>query len=174
MEVIFKEEEIKKYINDYYLLYFGNGGNINMTPKEVFEIGFRTGVVKALYENDEIEKTGDGCYQIWQMEFVKKEPKGMPFLGYDLLIKSGYDIYPNDYELVYSGNVSYQLMPEIENKSDEQILDHLFYIFNCEHPEDYRGRSMSVSDIVVINRNGTKKAYYIDNIGFRDVTNKFL
>ena len=145
-----------------------------MTPKEVFEIGFRTGIVKALYENHEIEKTGDGCYQIWQMELVTKKPKGKPFLGYGLLIKSGYDIYPDDYELVYSGYISDQIIPEIENRSDEQILDRLFYIFNCEHPVDYHGCSMSVSDIVVLNRNGTKKAYYVDGIGFRDVTNKFL
>ena len=55
METIFKEEEIKKYIDDYYALYFGNA---NMTPKEVFEIGFRTGMVKALCEH-KIEKTGD-------------------------------------------------------------------------------------------------------------------
>ena len=170
METIFKEEELKKYINDYYALYFGNGGN--MTPKEVFEIGFRTGIAKALYENHEDEIVD--YYQIWQMELVKKEPKGMPFLGYDLLIKSGYDIYPDDYELVYSGNVSDQLMPEIENMSDEQILNRLFYIFNCEHPANYRGRSMSVSDIIVLDRKGAKKAYYVDGIGFRDVTNKFL
>jgi len=167
MEAIFKEEEIKKYIDDYYALYFGNGENITITIKEAFEMGFRTGMTKALYEKNDY-------YQIWQMELVTKKPKGMPFLGYDLMSKSGYDIYPDDYELVYSGNVSDQLMPEIENKSDEQILDRLFHIFNCEHPEDYRGRSMSVSDIVVINRNGIKKAYYVDNIGFRDVTNKFL
>ena len=172
MEAIFKEEEIKKYIDDYYSLYFGNDENIIITMKEVFEMGFRTGMVKALYEKHEDEIV---CYyQIWQMELVKKEPKGMPFLSYDLLIKSGYDIYPNDYELVYSGNVSDKLMPEIENMSDEQILNRLFYIFNCEHPANYRGRSMSVSDIVAINRNGTKKAYYVDGIGFRDVTNKFL
>lgn len=169
MEVIFKEEEIKKYIDDYFALYFGNA---NMTPKEVFEIGFRTGMTKALYEKHEDEIVD--YYQIWQMKLVKKEPKGMPFLGYDLLINSGYDIYPDDYELVYSGDVSNQLMPEIENRSDEQILSRLFHIFNLEHPVNYRGRSMSVSDIVVINRNGTKKAYYVDGIGFRDVTNKFL
>lgn len=163
----FKEEEIKKYINDYYALYFGDA---NMTPKEVFEIGFRTGIAKALEEKHIVY-----YYQIWQMELVTKKPKGMPFWGYDLMIKSGYDIYPDDYELVYSGNVSdIKLLSEVANKSDKDILDRLFYIFNCEHPVNYRGCSMSVSDIVVLNRNGIKKAYYVDGIGFRDVTNKFL
>lgn len=166
MEAIFKEEELQKYINDYYALYFGDA---NMTPKEVFEIGFRTGIAKALEEKHIVY-----YYQIWQMELETKKPKGKPFLGYDMMRKFGYDIYPDDYELVYSGNVSDKLMPEIENMSDEQILDRLFYIFNLEHPEDYRGRSMSVSDIIVLNRNGIKKAYYVDGIGFRDVTNKFL
>lgn len=117
---------------------------------------------------------GKDSYEIWQIDFTSKEPKGLPFIGYDLTLSSGYDVYPDDYELVCSGNVSDQLMPEVVNKSDEDILDRLFYIFNREHPANYRGRSMSVSDIVVLSRNGVKKAYYVDNIGFRDVTEKFI
>lgn len=131
--------------------------------------------METIFKEEELQKDEIvDYYQIWQMELVTKKPKGMPFLGYGLMLKSGYDIYPDDYELVYSGNISNQLMPEIENRTDAQILDRLFYIFNLEHPVNYRGRSMSVSDIVVLNRKGIKKAYYVDNIGFRDVTNKFL
>lgn len=55
MEAIFKEEEIKKYIDDYYALYYGNGENITTTIKEAFEMGFRTGMVKALYEKHDDE-----------------------------------------------------------------------------------------------------------------------
>ena len=113
-------------------------------------------------------------YQIWQMELVTKKPKGMPFLDYDLMSESGYDIYPDDYNLVYLGYITNGLMEENKIESDIQILNYLFYIFNIEHPEDFCGRSMSVSDIIVLDRKWIKKAYYVDGIGFRDVTNKFL
>ena len=150
-----------KLANGCCLKFSGWNEIIYWTEKYIESPGF----FNILYEKDSCE--------IWQMDPIKKEPKGMPFLGYDLMLKSGFDIYPDDYVLVYSGNVSNQLMPEVVNKSDEDILDRLFHIFNCEHPVNYRGRSMSVSDIVVLSRNGIKKAYYVDNIGFRDVTDKF-
>ena len=45
-------------------------------------------------------------------------------------------------------------------------LEDLFRIFNTdEYPKDYR----SVSDIVVLNKNGKKKAYYVDDYGFEEV-----
>lgn len=114
------------------------------------------------------------CYQIWQMELFKRKPKGKPFLDYDLIFENGYDIYPDDYNLVYSGNITNGLMEKNKIESDIQILNYLFYIFNIQHPKDFYGRSMSVSDIVVLYRNNIKKSYYVDGIGFRDITNKFL
>lgn len=43
----------------------------------------------------------------------------------------------------------------------------LFEIFNVAHPDDYRGRSMSVGDVVVL---GDEFIYACDRTGWADVT----
>ena len=69
-----------------------------------------------------------------------------------------------DYDLVYSGDLR-------ENAGDtiQQKLDMLFQKFNVDHPTDYRGRSMSTSDVVVINENGIKTPYYVQPTGYSEM-----
>jgi len=65
----------------------------------------------------------------------------------------------SDYRPVYEGNT--------EDYSDwdfmNGILEDLFYVFNESKPLDYKGRSLSVSDVIVIGDN----AFYVDCVGFR-------
>jgi hypothetical protein len=63
-----------------------------------------------------------------------------------------------DYELVYEG--------DIEVKDVYETLEDLFRIFNGERPSDFKGHSLSVSDIVELNG----KYYYCDNVGWTDIT----
>jgi hypothetical protein len=60
-----------------------------------------------------------------------------------------------DYEVIYEG--------ELKDDNIEVILDTLFYIFNVDHPEDFRGHSLSVSDIIWLDG----KYYYVDSVGFK-------
>jgi hypothetical protein len=60
----------------------------------------------------------------------------------------------NDYEVVYEG--------EIEGDNSNMILEELFEIFNIRHPEDFRGHSLSVSDVVELD--GVN--YYCDSAGW--------
>lgn len=53
-------------------------------------------------------------------------------------------------------------------------LDNIFSVFNQDDkPEGYKGCSVSVSDVIVLNRDGEAKAYYVDDIGFREVPEFF-
>lgn len=61
----------------------------------------------------------------------------------------------NDYEEVWSG--------EVEAKD----LEDVYFIFNMNHPLNYKGRSLSVSDIV--EENGHK--WYCDIIGWKLLLN---
>ena len=61
------------------------------------------------------------------------------------------------YKKVYEG--------EIESLSILTALDDLFRQFNLNHPEDFHGHSMSVSDVVVLD----DRMYYCDNYGWVDV-----
>lgn len=48
-------------------------------------------------------------------------------------------------------------------------LSVVFYIFNMAHPQDYRARSLSVSDVIEIVEASGSTFYYCDTIGFREV-----
>ena len=42
---------------------------------------------------------------------------------------------------------------------------------NLYHPDDFKGHSLSVSDVVVLHEKGKDTAYYVDSIGFRELPN---
>ena len=53
-------------------------------------------------------------------------------------------------------------------------LGRIFEKFNFDRPEDFKGHSLSVSDVVVLHQNGTDTAYYVDSSTFVDVSETFL
>ena len=59
----------------------------------------------------------------------------------------------------------------IEAETPEAACEALFKKYNVEHPEDYTGRSMAVSDIVNLWDNSTdppiKSTWFCDSIGFK-------
>lgn len=80
------------------------------------------------------------------------------FEGLERLQKEGGKVDRDDYNLVYEA----ELKPGT-------TLDDLYYQFNMEHPADFRGHSMSVSDIVVLHQGDEDKAFYVDRFGFTEV-----
>lgn len=76
-------------------------------------------------------------------------------------------VQKSNYEQIYTGTLS-------ENSADGQsshteVLESLYEKFNLQHTADYRGHSLSVSDIVVLHENGRDTAYFCDSIGFKEV-----
>ena len=98
-----------------------------------------------------------GIYQI--------DPEGNArdymFLSHDSL--EDYEMRREDYRLEY-----------VAPLTETDTLDTIYERFNIDHPEDFQGHSLSVSDIVVMNRDGEVKAYFVDSFGFTDVTEEFL
>ncbi len=41
--------------------------------------------------------------------------------------------------------------------------------FNIDHPKDFKGHSLSVSDVVVLHQNDQDTAHYVDSFGYKDV-----
>lgn len=64
----------------------------------------------------------------------------------------------NDYAKVYSGT--------IEDKDISHALQRLYFIFNLNHPVDYKGRSLSVSDIVELKTEQLHELYYCNPFGW--------
>ena len=75
-------------------------------------------------------------------------------------------IAPNkeNYTLVYALDVS-----DDKQKSDEQLLEDVYEKFNIERPKDFKGHSLSVSDIVVIQDKGNLSSHYCDTVGFSEI-----
>lgn len=74
---------------------------------------------------------------------------------------------PEHYQLVYTG--------ELEDFKDlNAMLEGLYMKFNIERPADYRARSLSISDVVVLNIGGVFSCHYVDSIGFSELNKDFL
>ena len=67
------------------------------------------------------------------------------------------------YDLVYSGALSPALAA---CRTPESILEGLYTRFNLNRPDDFRGHSLSVSDVIALNLNGQTECYYTDSFGF--------
>ena len=95
-----------------------------------------------------------GIYQL-------KDGDGMRdyrFEPYDRLQAAGLSVEATNYNLVYTA----ELTPGTS-------LEDIYTRFDTDHPEDFKGHSLSVSDIVVLHQNGENTAHYVDRIGYRDV-----
>ena len=78
------------------------------------------------------------------------------------ITKDNFDaIVPENYNLIYSGELA-----DIEGDTQNEKLGDVFLKFNTAHPEDFKGHSLSVSDIVVLHENGKNSAHFVDSFGF--------
>ena len=105
-------------------------------------------------------------YGIYQL---KDNPglRDFHFAGTEELLKRGIlsddfgEIQPGNYNLVYAGELS-----GIHGQSQREKLNAVFEKFNIDHPADYKGHSLSVSDVVVLHENGENSAHFVDSFGF--------
>ena len=119
------------------------------------------GQVKELYAKaQETAKTAEqdkGTFSIYQLKHGD-ETRDLRFEPYDRLQATGNVVDKANYELVYSA----ELTPGTS-------LEDIYTRFNIDHPKDFKGHSLSVSDVVVLHQDGQDAAHYVDSAGFRQV-----
>ena len=76
----------------------------------------------------------------------------------DTIRNNGLSVKPENYELVYEAPLT--------AKDD---LESIYNRFNVDRPADFKGHSLSVSDIVVLRQDGKDTAHYCDRAGFSEV-----
>ena len=86
------------------------------------------------------------------------------FMNYDYLQSKGVTPERGGYDAIYTGG----LADYGDNKTN---LDMIYQRFNVDHPADFKGHSLSVSDIVALKQNGVVSCHYVDSIGFRELPN---
>lgn len=107
------------------------------------------GTSPVTYEILQIKDGSNGeQYRFWGMNYVQE---------------TGLQVNVSDYESKYQG----KLKPG-------ETLDTLYEQFNIHRPEDFTGHSLSVSDVIVLEAGGDKKAFYVDSFGFCEVEDFFV
>ena len=48
-------------------------------------------------------------------------------------------------------------------------LEMIYEELNTNHPENYRGHSLSVSDVILIRQGKKSEAYFVDSFGFQTI-----
>ena len=86
------------------------------------------------------------------------------FMNYDYLQSKGITPEHDGYDAIYTGG----LADYGDNKTN---LDMIYQRFNVDHPADFKGHSLSVSDVVAIRKDGAVSCHYVDSIGFRELPN---
>ena len=119
------------------------------------------GDVKQLYakaqETAQTAGQDKDTFSIYQIK-GGDETRDFRFEPYDRLQAAGNVVDKANYELVYSA----PLAPETS-------LEDIYTRFNIDHPKDFKGHSLSVSDVVVLHQDGQDAAHFVDSVGFQEV-----
>ncbi|MBQ8952418.1 MAG: hypothetical protein IJ065_14890, partial [Eubacterium sp.] len=89
------------------------------------------------------------------------------------LKKHNIPVVRENYDVVYSAPLVPQML-EQENGGDSSTLERIFEIFNINRPDDFKGHSLSVSDVVVIVKDDNITPYYIDRVGSYQLNRDFI
>ena len=107
-------------------------------------------------ENALFEEPQDryGIYQLRE----DRDGTDYRFMGMAYLQEQGITVDGADYQFVYGDELQ-----------EGDALEALYTKFNTDHPADYTGHSLSVSDVVVLKKDGELTAHYVDSFGYQEL-----
>lgn len=163
--------ELFKFMPIYSLQADGSS-TLMYTKQEILEKGGIFGIEDTVWQKyqeltwketrtrrDEVNflENDQDRYAIYQ---IKEDGKGHEyiFMGMEFLKKQNLEVEHADYRMVYQDKLT-----------EEDTLDSLWEKFNLNHPEDFEGHSLSVSDVVAVRKDGELKCYYVDSFGFTEL-----
>ena len=100
-------------------------------------------------------------YAVYQLR-NSEDTAEFRFMSSEYLEQKGLAIERDNYSVVYSGDLK-----DVGDTQDR--LNSLYQTFNIDHPEDFRGHSLSVGDIVALRQNGVVSCHYVDSWGFKEL-----
>ena len=112
------------------------------------------------YEKAFLDNPADS-FAIYQLR-DNDDTARLHYMNSEYLEKKGLSVQKENYAAVYAGN--------LDRRGDTQDkLNGLYETFNIRRPEDFRGHSLSVSDIVALKQNGVVSCHYVDSWGFKEL-----
>ena len=109
-------------------------------------------------ENDIERLSSQDRFSLYQLDRNLPSAHILSFASYEEVQKMGMQVKAGNYECVY-----------YDKLNPGETLDSIYERFNLYHPADFRGHSLSVSDVIVLHQNGVDTAYYVDSFGFKQV-----
>lgn len=132
------------------------------TPETLINVGGRYWDAPKPEAEPPVEvKEGAHTVDIYQLKDSPETAK-IKFMNLDYLQSTNRSVNAANYDQVYSGS-----------KEPGETLEGIYERFNLHHPADFRGHSLSVSDVVVLREDGKDTAYFVDSYGFKEVPEFF-
>ena len=122
---------------------FRKKGSIEAAPEYIYKV----------MEEPAPEKDTFRIYQLKRGEDTRE----LQFEAYNRLKESGQVLNPDNYVKVYEAELTAGLS-----------LEDIYTRFNIDHPKDFYGHSLSVSDVVVLHKDGKDSAHYVDRFGYKE------
>ena len=178
-----KERALELFERDVpiYMLYEGNTEAMAFEPEDIALFSGCFGITREDWDaiKDEVPPMNlelikqkrerafldspSDAYAIYQLK-RDDTTADIRFMNSEYLQKKGIEPQYENYELVYTGALT-------KDGSQIEKLEDLYRIFNVEHPQDFIGHSLSVSDIVALKQAGVVSYHYVDSIGYKELTN---
>ena len=124
---------------------------------EIAQEAAAAGVTVEEYAAAGYEAPQQDSFSIYQIK-SGDETRDYRFEPYDRLQATGRSVDRANYDLVYTA--------PLDSKT---TLEDIYRTFNIDHPADFKGHSLSVSDVVVLHQGGKDTAHYCDSFGFQQV-----
>lgn len=100
----------------------------------------------------------EDTYGIYQLRWDSPAIEELLHHSLAYIQRQGYSVERENYNLVYTAH----LYPA-------DTLESIYARFHQDRQPDFDGPSLMVSDVIVMNREGVLRAYYVDNLGFREL-----
>ncbi|MBQ3566627.1 MAG: hypothetical protein IJA12_05555, partial [Oscillospiraceae bacterium] len=161
-----EELEERLAILDVFVPFLEENSALNEKEQQIFDTYISENPVRTeINLENSSDNSKDIVYRIYQIK-SGEEYHYARFSSFESNIEHNIQLNKDDYDLVYEGNLS-----DINGSSVEDKLSKIYEIFNLNHPEDFRGHSLSVSDVITLDNTN---AYYVDSFGFKDFPAFFL
>ena len=155
LQAYLPQEDGKAKIGD--VLYIGTAEKCRELMVQLAAGELTQGEVKELFAKAQEAEQGEDTFSIYQLK-RGDETRDYRFEPYDRLQAAGLAVDPANYDLIYTASLA-----------PGTSLEDIFTRFNIDHPADFKGHSLSVSDVVVLHQAGQDAAHYVDSIGYREV-----
>ena len=124
---------------------------------EIAQEAVAAGMTVEEYAEAGYEAQEQDSFSIYQVK-SGDETRDYRFESYYRLQAAGRSVDRANYDLVYTA--------PLDSKT---TLENIYRTFNIDHPANFRGHSLSVSDVVVLHQGGKDTAHYCDSFGFQQV-----